>query len=79
MLMAAPSDAARPTKKSTKRLTGEARRCKDWCQRRDRAVHQSQEARLDLLEHDGITTTIRQRCIFQSHWESSGVYDNAEH
>ena len=37
------------------------------------------EARLDLLEHDGITTTIRQRCIFQSHWESSGVYDNAEH
>src|SRR4029450_10791915 len=58
-------------KKSTKRLHAEARRCKDWCQRRDRAVHQSQETRLDPLEHHGIATTICQRWIFQSHRAST--------
>jgi hypothetical protein len=66
MLMAAPSDAASPTKKALRGLpvrpaAAKIRQC------RDRPIHQSEETRLDLLEYQGIATEIRQRRIFQSH------------
>ena len=65
----------KPDKESTQGLAGQARRCEDRRQCRDRTIHQPQETRLNLLEH---------------HWhchddppalnvpESLGAYHNAE-
>ena len=50
-----------PDKESTQGPAGQARRCEDRGQCRDRTIHQPQETWLDLLEHQGIATTIPQR------------------
>ena len=58
-----------PNKESAQGSSGQACRCKDRRQCRDRAIHQSQETRLNLLQHDG---AICQRLIFLRHRASPG-------
>jgi hypothetical protein len=52
MLTPAPSEAANPTKKPVFRLSCKAGDSENRCKGRDRAIHQTQQCRLDFLQNE---------------------------
>ena len=52
MLMPAPTEAARPTRKASQLLVGSEGRGEDRGQRRDRAIHEAGQTGLHDLEHE---------------------------